>query len=60
MTLLSVRGLGKTFARGGRRVAALADVDLDLAAGETLAVVGASGSLTASIGMRWKWLGGKC
>jgi peptide/nickel transport system ATP-binding protein len=44
MTLLSVRGLGKTFARGGRRVTALADVDLDLAAGETLAVVGASGS----------------
>lgn len=42
--LLSVRGLGKTFARGGRRVAALDGVDLDVAAGETLAVVGASGS----------------
>ncbi|MBP0573210.1 ABC transporter ATP-binding protein, partial [Mycobacterium tuberculosis] len=44
MTLLSVRGLTKTFARGGRMVAALVGVDLDLAAGETLAVVGASGS----------------
>jgi peptide/nickel transport system ATP-binding protein len=44
MTLLTVRGLTKTFARGDRRVAALADVDFDLAAGETLAVVGASGS----------------
>jgi peptide/nickel transport system ATP-binding protein len=44
MTLLSVRGLTKTFARGGRRVAALAGIDLDVAAGETLAVVGASGS----------------
>lgn len=42
-TLLQVDDLHKTFDRGGRRVRALAGVSLDLARGETLAVVGASG-----------------
>jgi peptide/nickel transport system ATP-binding protein len=42
--VLTARGLRKTFRSDGRTVAALAGVDLDLAAGETLGVVGMSGS----------------
>jgi peptide/nickel transport system ATP-binding protein len=42
--LLSVEGLGKRFRRSGGTIAALQDVNLTLAAGETLALVGASGS----------------
>jgi peptide/nickel transport system ATP-binding protein len=42
--LLEVTNLSKTFASGGRRVAALADVSLSLAAGRTLGLVGPSGS----------------
>ncbi len=42
--LLEVRGLRKVFRRGGGKVAALAGVDITVAAGETLALVGASGS----------------
>jgi peptide/nickel transport system ATP-binding protein len=42
--LLSGRGLRKTFRRGETRFAALDGADLDIAAGETLALVGPSGS----------------
>ncbi|MFI0846718.1 ATP-binding cassette domain-containing protein [Mesorhizobium sp. IMUNJ 23232] len=42
--LLSATGLQKSFRRGGGRFAALDGVDLELAAGETLALVGPSGS----------------
>jgi peptide/nickel transport system ATP-binding protein len=42
--LLSATGLQKTFAGGGRRVAALHDVSLAIAPGETLGLVGPSGS----------------
>lgn len=42
--LLSVDGLSKHFRRSGPTIAALQDVSLTLAAGETLALVGASGS----------------
>jgi lipoprotein-releasing system ATP-binding protein len=41
---LEVRGVAKSFSPGGRELAVLRDVDLRLAAGETLAVVGPSGS----------------
>lgn len=43
---VSVRGVGRTFAprdRGGRANAVLADVDLEIAAGEIVALIGASG-----------------
>ena len=42
--LLAASGLSKTFASGGRLVAALDDVSLSLAKGETLGIVGPSGS----------------
>ena len=42
--LLALRGIAKTFRRGGRDVVALDDVSLDLSRGETLALVGPSGS----------------
>jgi len=42
--LLRVKGLSKSYASGGRRVAALDDVSFDLAPGETLGLVGPSGS----------------
>jgi peptide/nickel transport system ATP-binding protein len=42
--LLQVRGLHKRFERGGRSVAALEGVDLDVAAGTTVALAGGSGS----------------
>ncbi|MGE0503496.1 MAG: ATP-binding cassette domain-containing protein [Rhizobiaceae bacterium] len=42
--LLVVRNLSKTFSRDGGRLAALDSVDLDVAVGETLALVGPSGS----------------
>jgi peptide/nickel transport system ATP-binding protein len=42
--LLQATGLRKDFRRGEDRFAALAGVDLEIAAGETLALVGASGS----------------
>lgn len=41
--LLSARGLGKRYGSGDGRVRALGGFDLDLAAGETLAVTGPSG-----------------
>ncbi len=43
-SLLSVRGVTKTFRRDGARFAALDRIDLDVSAGETLALVGPSGS----------------
>ena len=42
--LISLRGVGKTFAARSERVHALAGVDLDLYQGETLGLVGESGS----------------
>ncbi len=42
--LLSVAGLGKTFASGGRKVHALRDISLSISPGETLGLVGESGS----------------
>lgn len=44
MTLLSVRDLRVGFGKPGREKAVVHGVDLDLAAGETLAIVGESGS----------------
>lgn len=44
MSLLSARGLSKRFRRHGDTVTALDGIDLDIAAGETLALVGPSGS----------------
>ncbi|HEY7279581.1 MAG TPA: ABC transporter ATP-binding protein [Trebonia sp.] len=41
--LLSARALHKTYGRGDTLVRAVVDVDLDIAAGETVAVTGASG-----------------
>lgn len=42
--VLSARGLSKTFGRGDAAVAVLKEVNLDVARGECLAIVGASGS----------------
>jgi lipoprotein-releasing system ATP-binding protein len=42
--VLRCRGLAKTFSEGGLRVDVLGGVDLDVQAGQTLAIVGASGS----------------
>ncbi len=41
--LVSMRGVSKSFENSGYRIEILKDADLDLRAGETLAVVGASG-----------------
>lgn len=41
--LISVRGLCKSFTNGGARIDVLKDLDFDLAAGESVAIVGASG-----------------
>jgi putative ABC transport system ATP-binding protein len=43
MTLLSARGLRKTYGRGDALVRAVDDVSLDVEAGETLAIMGPSG-----------------
>lgn len=43
-TILSARGLGKVFKGGGLEVPVLQGIDLDIAAGETVAIIGASGS----------------
>ena len=40
----SLRGVGKRFPMGGAEFVALADVDLDIAAGEFVAIAGSSGS----------------
>lgn len=42
--LLSLRGVGRRYGRGDLAVEALRDVDLDIRAGELLAIVGPSGS----------------
>jgi putative ABC transport system ATP-binding protein len=42
--LIEVRGLTRIYTLGDSEVAALRDVDLDIAAGESVAVMGASGS----------------
>jgi len=43
-TVLSSRGLGKTFTQGRYAVKVLSGVDIDIARGEQVAIVGASGS----------------
>ena len=42
--LLRLTGIAKAFDRGGERVAAVVDADLDVEAGESVALVGESGS----------------
>ena len=42
--VLRVRGLVKTFEEAGRRLEVLRAVDLDVSAGDRVAIVGASGS----------------
>ncbi|MGO3743500.1 ABC transporter ATP-binding protein, partial [Kerstersia sp.] len=42
--LLSMRGIRREFGSGEQRVAVLQDIDLDIHAGEMVAIVGASGS----------------
>lgn len=42
--VLTARGISKTFQGGSEAISVLAGVDLDLAAGERVAIVGASGS----------------
>jgi ABC-type glutathione transport system ATPase component len=48
--LLDVRGLRVDYGRGRRRTTAVDGVDLDIAAGETLALVGESGSGKTTVG----------
>jgi peptide/nickel transport system ATP-binding protein len=48
---LSVRGLGVLYRNGRQRVAALRDVDFDLAPGRRLALVGESGSGKSTLAM---------
>ena len=43
-TVLSCRGLGKTFTQGSYKVQVLAGIDIDIYRGERVAIVGASGS----------------
>jgi lipoprotein-releasing system ATP-binding protein len=42
--VLSCRGLAKTYVEGGLNTPVFADIDLDVAKGETVAIVGASGA----------------
>jgi putative ABC transport system ATP-binding protein len=44
MAILELRGVSKTYGAGAARVRALADVDLSVAAGQMVAVMGPSGS----------------
>ncbi|WP_159587995.1 ABC transporter ATP-binding protein [Chelativorans xinjiangense] len=44
LPVIEIKGLTTTFRIGGREVAAVRDLDLTIAAGETLALVGESGS----------------
>ena len=44
MSILSLQGINRSFGAGSRRVHAVQDVSLDVAAGECLAIVGESGS----------------
>jgi putative ABC transport system ATP-binding protein len=43
-TLIAIRHLCKAYRRGGQRIPVLTDIDLDIATGEFLALVGPSGS----------------
>ncbi|HEX2530636.1 MAG TPA: ATP-binding cassette domain-containing protein, partial [Burkholderiaceae bacterium] len=43
-TVLSCRGLGKTFSQGSYVVRVFGGIDFDVAQGERVAIVGASGS----------------
>jgi macrolide transport system ATP-binding/permease protein len=42
--LISLRGVGRSFAAGAQDITVLRDVDLDIGAGEFVAIMGASGS----------------
>ncbi|MFO1319475.1 MAG: ABC transporter ATP-binding protein [Burkholderiales bacterium] len=42
--IVAIRGLAKSYRRGGQRVPVLADLDLDIGAGDFLALMGPSGS----------------
>ena len=42
--VISARGVGQTYRSGGRPLEVLRDIDLDIAAGEKMAIVGPSGS----------------
>ena len=42
--LISLRGVSREFPSGEGSIAALSDVDLDIARGEFVAIMGASGS----------------
>src|SRR5687767_11266504 len=44
LPILSLRRVGKTYVSGGRVLSVLEDIDLEIAAGECLAVLGPSGS----------------
>ena len=48
MSAVSLRGVSKTFGTGDRAVTALADVDLEVAAGEFVCLIGASGVVRAT------------
>ena len=43
-SVLEIRGLGRAFQQGGRRLEVLRDIDLRIAAGEAVALMGPSGS----------------
>lgn len=44
LPMITLRGIGKAYAAGGQGVQALREVDLDIEAGEFVAILGASGS----------------
>lgn len=49
-SVVSLRNVSKTFTTGGRAVRALQDVDIEIAPGETVALIGESGSGKSTMG----------